>query len=134
MLRNLILISLLLLCAAGCRGKKASADEQRAAEGSAERVAAETARPAPLLPDAEHPPEPAAAEGSAVTPLAAPALDKSVQLRRPNLQLRPMTGAQGLSHELRAKTSAIRMHNSSIHPLIPKAIGAAAKPAAPAPR
>jgi hypothetical protein len=45
-----------------------------------------------------------------------------------------MTGAQGISREFRAKGSAIRMHNSSIHPLIPKALGAAAKPAAPSAR
>jgi len=134
MLRNLVIISLLLLCAAGCRGKKARADEQRAAEGSAEQTFAETARPAPLLPDVEHRPEPAPDEGSAVARATPAALNKAVQLRPPNLQLRPMTGAQGISREFRAKGSANRMHNSSIHPLIPKALGAAAKPAAPSAR
>ena len=63
MLRNLIAISLLLLCVAGCRGKKASADEQRAAEGS-ELEASAPSRPAPLLPDAQRPPEAIAEDGS----------------------------------------------------------------------
>lgn len=136
MLRNLIVISLLLLCVAGCRGKKASADEQRAAEGSAEQPAAEIARPAPLLPDVEQPPEAIADDGSgsgaAINQPAA--LDKAFQLKRPSLQVQQITGAKALNHDLRAKTAAVRMHNSGIRPVMPKALGAAAAPAAPASR
>lgn len=132
MLRNLTSLSLLLLLTAttGCRGKKATAEEERAAEGSA-AAAAPTDRPAPLAPDVAHPPEPSPEEGSAVA-LQPAAIDRAMQLRRPTLQARPMTGVQGLSHDLRAKTAAIRMHNSGIRPLMPKAIGDSVKPASPA--
>ena len=132
MLRNLTLLSLLLLstAATGCRAKKATAEEERAAEGSSEAKAEEADRPAPLMPDVAHPPEPVPAEGSAAA-LAPAAIDKAFQLQRPTLQVRPITGAQGLNHDLRAKTAAIRMHNSGIKPLMPKALGAGAKTAAP---
>ena len=135
MLRNLIAISLLLLCVAGCRGKKASADEQRAAEGS-ELEASAPSRPAPLLPDAQWPPEAIAEDGSgsgaAINRPAA--LDRAFQLKRPSLQVQQITGAKALNHDLRAKTAAVRMHNSGIRPVMPKALGAAAAPAAPTPR
>lgn len=135
MLRNLIILSLLLLCVAACRGKKASADEQRAAEGSELQTSA-TSRPAPLLPDAERPPEAIAEDGSgsgaAINPPAA--LNRALQLKRPGLQVQQITGAKALNHDLRAKTAAVRMHNSSIRPVMPKALGAAAPPAAPTPR
>lgn len=133
MLRNLTCLSLLLLLTAttGCRGKKATAEEERAAEGSAAVEEATTERPAPLAPDVAHPPEPSLEEGSAVEVQPA-AIDKAMQLRRPALQARPMTGVQGLGHDLRAKTAAIRMHNSGIRPLMPKAIGDSVKPASPA--
>lgn len=134
MLRNLTLLSLLLLstAATGCRAKKATAEEERAAEGSEAANVEAGERPAPLMPDVAHPPEPAPVEGSAAA--AAPAaIDKAVQLQRPTLQVRPVTGAQSLNQDLRAKTAAIRMHNSGIKPLMPKALGAAAKPAEPAP-
>ena len=124
MLRNLIVISLLLLCVAGCRGKKASADEQRAAEGS-ELEASAPSRPAPLLLDVEHPPEPIANQGSgsgaaAIRPAE---LNRAFQLQRPSLQARPVIGTQTLNHDLRAKTAAARMHNSGIRPILPKALG-----------
>ena len=135
MLRNLIVISLLLLCVAGCRGKKASVDEQRAAEGS-ELEASAPSRPAPLLPDAQRPPEAIAEDGSgsgaAINRPAA--LDRAFQLKRPSLQVQQITGAKALNHDLRAKTAAVRMHNSGIRPVMPKALGAAAAPAAPTPR
>ena len=135
MLRNLIAISLLLLCVAGCRGKKASVDEQRAAEGS-ELEASAPSRPAPLLPDAQRPPEAIAEDGSgsgaAINRPAA--LDRALQLKRPSLQVQQITGAKALNHDLRAKTAAVRMHNSGIRPVMPKALGAAAAPAAPTPR
>ena len=135
MLRNLIAISLLLLCVAGCRGKKASADEQRAAEGS-ELEASAPSRPAPLLPDAQRPPEAIAEDGSgsgaAINRPAA--LDRALQLKRPSLQVQQITGAKALNQDLRAKTAAVRMHNSGIRPVMPKALGAAAAPAAPTPR
>ena len=135
MLRNLIVMSLLLLCVAGCRGKKASVDEQRAAEGS-ELEASAPSRPAPLLPDAQRPPEAIAEDGSgsgaAINRPAA--LDRAFQLKRPSLQVQQITGAKALNHDLRAKTAAVRMHNSGIRPVMPKALGAAAAPAAPTPR
>lgn len=129
MLRNLAIVSLLLLCVAGCRGKKASADEQRATEGS-EQQASDPSRPAPLLPDVEHPPETITDEGSgsgtaAVLPAA---LDRALQLKRPSLQVQQITGAKALNHDLRAKTAAVRMHNSGIRPILPKALGAAGSP------
>ena len=133
MLRNLAIVSLLMLCVAGCRGKRASADEQRAAEGS-EQQASERSRPAPLLPDVEHPPEPIANEGSgsgaaAIRPAE---LNRTFQLQRPSLQARPVIGTQTLNHDLRAKTAAARMHNSGIRPILPKALGSSGgiKPAA----
>lgn len=129
MLRNLALVGLLLLCVAGCRGKRASADEQRAAEGS-EQQASERSRPAPLLPDVEHPPEPIADEGSGSgTAAIQPAeLNRAFQLQRPSLQARPVIGTQSLNHDLRAKTAAARMHNSGIRPILPRALGTAGSP------
>ena len=141
MLRNLIVMSLLLLCVAGCRGKRATADEQRAAEGS-EQQASERSRPTPLLPDVEHPPEPIADDGSgsgaaAIRPAQ---LNRSFQLQRPSLQARPIIGAQGLNRDLRAKAGAVRMQRSGIRTVLPKALGTAgssklaATPGAEAPR
>jgi hypothetical protein len=129
MLRNLAIVSLLLLCAAGCRGKRASADEERAAEGS-EQQASDRSRPAPLTPDVEHPPEAIADEGSGSgTAAIKPAeLNRAFQLQRPSLQARPIIGTQSLNHDLRSKTAAVRMHNSGARPLLPKALGAAGSP------
>lgn len=133
MLRNLIVMSLLLLCVAGCRGKRATADEQRAAEGS-EQQASDPSRPAPLTPDVEHTPEPLADEGSGSGAAIRPSeLNRAFQLQRPSLHARPIIGAQSLNHDLRAKTAAVRMQRSGIRPLLPKALGTAGspKPAAP---
>ena len=62
------------------------------------------------------------------------ALDRALQLKRPSLQVQQISGAKALNHDLRAKTAAVRMHNSGIRPVMPKALGAAAAPAAPTPR
>ena len=133
MLRNLALLTLLCCSVAACRGKKANEAEAQAAEGSEPAAAPAEARPAPLQPDVEHPPVEVVAEASG-SGLAVPSqLDRSFQLRRPNLTIKPMVGAQSITHDLRARTNAAKIHNSGIRVLMPKAVGAQSPSATPAP-
>lgn len=131
MRRQLTLLLVFCVALIACRGKRASDAETRAAEAPEAPAQAVEERPAPLQADVSPPTETITAEGSG-SGLAAPAaLDRAFQLKRPSLSVKPMVGTQSITHDLRARTNAVKMHNAGIRVLMPKAVGAgpSAKPA-----